>query len=82
MYAVPHSILMALYEDRLCEVGWSAPGRKARHAGLVQRLRKVLALRGGRAAHAPFMHYPVRASYTMVMATTTTGEWANAARQN
>lgn len=82
MYAVPHSFLMALHEDRLREAERSAGARKARQPGRLLRLRRLLGLSAGRTFYPRSTKCPAPAGRTMIMVVATTGGCAEAARQN
>lgn len=82
MFAVQHSVLMAVHEDRLREVERYARARQARKPGIVQRIRKAFGLSTGRAISPPPAQCPVKTPRTMILATATAGGYADAGRQN
>ncbi|HTT88887.1 MAG TPA: hypothetical protein VMF65_04975 [Acidimicrobiales bacterium] len=79
---MPHSVVMALHEDRWREVERSMRGRKVRHSGRVQRWWKALGLSAGQAICPRPAEHPVQTSSTMIMAAATNGGCTDAVRQN
>jgi hypothetical protein len=82
MFAVQHSVLMAVHEDRLREVERYARARRARNSGIVKRIRNALGLSPGRAIASRPAPCPVKTPRTMIMAMATTAGYADAGRQN
>jgi hypothetical protein len=82
MFAVQHSVVTAMHEDRLREIERSALARSARQSRIVERLRKAFGLGASRAIYSRPAEYPAQTCRTLIMAAATPGGYADAGRQN